>query len=140
MPVNPATNAVSEVRFLVGDTAEPYLLTDDQIQFALDQANAAPLPAATACARALAARFARDVNERFEDISSDSSDKSKAFERLARRLDADAKRRGGLGIPSVGGVRRSEMDAADADNDRVKPSFRRDMFGNPPESSLYSDE
>ena len=128
MPVDPSANTVSEVRFLVGDITEPFLLTDDQIQFALDQAAGKTYPAAAACARALAARFARDVNERFEEIWSDSSQRAKAFEQLARRLDADAKRQGGLGMPVAGGISSADMDSVNAQTDRVKPHFRRNMF------------
>ncbi len=128
MPVDPSANDISAVRFLIGDTAEPFLLTDDQIQFALDQAAGKTYPAAAACARALAARFARDVDERFEEIWQDSSQRSKAFEQLARRLDVDAKRQGGLGIPVAGGISRADMDSVNAQTDRVKPHFRRNMF------------
>lgn len=132
MPVDPSADLISEVRFLVGDVTEPYMLTDAQVQFALDQASDATYAAAAACARALAARFTRDVDERFEEIWSDSSQKSIAFERLARRLEADAKKRGGLGTPSAGGISKADMEAAESDTDRVKPFFRRNLFVNPP--------
>ena len=128
---DPAASPVNEVRFLVGDVTEPYLLDDTQIQFAIDQQGGA-YKAAAMCARALAARFSRDVNRRFEDIWSDAGDRAQNYLALARQLEFDAKRQGGLGVPIGGGVLKSDIDAVRADTSIEQPFFRRNMFANPP--------
>ncbi len=122
---------IENVRFYVGDTETPYLLTDDQINLALD-ATASDLAAAALCARSLSARFARQVDKRFETIWSYNSQKSMAFEKLARNLEQQAKRAGGLGVPVAGGISKADMEAADSSEDRVRPFFRDNLFNNPP--------
>lgn len=122
---------VETVRFYVGDTTVPYMLTDEQIELAID-ATTSDFAAAALCARSLSARFAREVDKRFETISSSNSQKSAAFEMLARTLAQQAKRAGGLGVPLAGGVSRAGMETANADQDRVRPFFFDNQFNNPP--------
>lgn len=122
---------IETVRFYVGDTATPYLLTDDQITLAID-ATTSDLAAAALCARSLSAHFARQVDKRFETIWSYNSQKSMAYEKLARNLEQQAKRAGGLGVPAAGGISRADMESAENDGDRVRPFFRANMFNNPP--------
>lgn len=128
---DPSTDPADAVRFLIGDTTVPFLLTDAEIAFALDQ-NANTYAAAAICARALAGRFARQVDSTFETISSRNSQKRTNYEMLARSLDQQAKRRGGLGIPEAGGISRADAETVNADTDRVRPYFRDGMFQNPP--------
>jgi hypothetical protein len=123
--------AIADVRFYVGDTATPYLLTDEQITLAID-ATTSDLAAAAMCARALSARFARQVDQRFESISSSNSQKSEAYRVLARDLEQQAKRAGGLGLPVAGGISRADVKTADEDEDRVRPYFRDGAFHNNP--------
>jgi hypothetical protein len=120
---------IAQVRFLVGDTENA--LSNRDILFALDQ-NSNVYAAAAICARALAARYARDVDYRFETIESKNGQRSKAFEMLARQLDQRAKRAGGLGEPVAGGISRADVETVHADTDRVKPFFRENLFNNPP--------
>ena len=122
---------IANVRFYVGDTATPYLLTDDQITLAIN-ATSSDLAAAAVCARALAARFASQVDKRFETIWSYNSQKAGAYEKLARNLEQQAKRAGGLGVPVAGGISKADVQAADGDADRVRPYFRDGLFHNPP--------
>lgn len=123
--------AIADVRFYVGDTTTPYLLTDEQITLAID-ATTSDLAAAALCARSLAARYARQADTRFETIWSYNSQKSQAFERLARNLEQQAKRAGGLGTPLAGGISKADVETAESDTDRVRPYFRDGMFANPP--------
>ena len=123
--------AIADVRFYIGDTTTPYLLTDEQITLAID-ATTSDLAAAAMCARALAARFSRQADTRFETIWSYNSQKAIAFERLARNLDQQAKRAGGLGVPAAGGISIADMESAEAETDRVRPYFRTGQFHNPP--------
>lgn len=131
--------AIADVRFYVGDTEVPYLLTDEQITLAID-ATTSDLAAAALCARSLSARFARQVDKRFETIWSYNSQKSMAFEKLARNLEQQAKRAGGLGLPVAGGISRSDVESADADTDRVRPYFRDGQFHNPPAPNAAGSE
>lgn len=133
---------IETVRFYVGDTATPYLLTDEQVTIAID-ATTSELAAAAVCARALAARFAQEADTRFETIWSYNSQKAQAYERLARNLAQQAKRAGGLGTPLAGGISRADAETAAADTDRVRPYFRDGQFHNPPApnapGSAYED-
>lgn len=123
--------AIDDVRFYVGDTDEPYLLTDAQITLAIN-ATTSDVAAAAMCARALAARFAQKVDTQFETISTSGSQRSRAYLRMATTLEQQAKKQGGLGTPEAGGISIAAMEAARTQTDRVKPTFRRGMFANPP--------
>ena len=134
MPFDPADNPVDAVRFLLGDTTAPQQITDLEIQFALDQ-NSSIYAAAALCARALAARYARQVDTRFETIDSKYSQLRSSFEMLARSLEQQAKRAGALGAPVAGGISKTDVEAARSDKDRVKPFFYDSIFANPPASN-----
>ena len=135
MLFDPADSPVDSVRFLIGDTdlSAPQL-SDGEIQFALDQ-NANIYAAAAICARALSARYARRVDTRFETVESKYSQLRDNYEMLARSLDAQAKKKGTLGAPIAGGISRAEVEAAQADMNRVKPFFYDNLFQNPPPSN-----
>lgn len=130
---------IATVRLLYGDTAEPYLLTDEQVTVAID-ATTSDLSAAAMCARALAARYARDVDTKFETVSASYGQRSKAFAMLARALEQQAMRAGGLGLPLAGGISKADVEAALADADRVESYFYADMFSNPPGPNTPVDE
>jgi hypothetical protein len=131
---DPINEPVDAVRFLVGDVDTPQQLTDTEILFALDQ-NANTYAAAAICARALAARYARRVDTKFETIESKYSQLRDSFEQLARSLDQQAKRAGGMGAPLAGGISRADVESAQLDTDRVKPFFYDNIFNNPPASN-----
>jgi hypothetical protein len=120
---------IANVRFLVGDTDN--LLSNRDILFALDQTSNI-YGAAAICARALAGRYAREVDSKFETIESKNSQLRNNYELLARQLDQQAKKRGGMGAPLAGGISRSEVETVQADEDRVKPFFYDAQFTNPP--------
>jgi hypothetical protein len=128
---DPINEPVDAVRFLIGDTATPPQLTDDEILFALDQ-NANIYAAAAICARALSARYARRVDTKFETVESKYSQLRDSYEMLARQLEQQARKRGGLGVPMAGGISRAEVETVRAEVDRVKPFFYENLFNNPP--------
>lgn len=133
---DPSADDISAVRFLIGDPQNwdgtTTQLSDAEIQFALDQAGSSVYEAASNCANALAARYARRVDTKFESISSNYSQLRDNYLSLARTLRIEAKRRGGLGIPVAGGVSEADMETVRSNTDRVKPFFRAAMFSNPP--------
>jgi hypothetical protein len=125
---------ITAVRFYVGDPAgADQQLSDADITFALDQTNDSHLAAAAVCARALAARYARKVDTRFETVESKYSQLRDNFNNLARQLDQQAKKPGaGLGLPVAGGMSKAEVESVRTDTDRVPPYFFDNMFTNPP--------
>jgi hypothetical protein len=135
MAYDPSDSPADSVRFLIGDTniASP-ALTDAEIEFALDQ-NANLYSAAAICARALSARYARRVDTKFETVESKYSQLRDSYEQLARSLDAQAKKRGGLGEPRAGGISEADVENVRNNADRVKPFFYDNLFNNPPPSN-----
>jgi hypothetical protein len=132
---DPADSDLDHVRFLIGDTnGNEQKLQDAEVQFAIDSAPNVYVAAAN-CARAIAGRFASRVDERFESIENRFSQAAKGYYDLALRLDKQAKQVVGMGAPIAGGIRISDMDAARADGDRVKPAVKRGQFANPPETA-----
>lgn len=134
---------IKNVRFLTGDTdSDDQKLSNENILFSIQQANNNIYKAAAICARALAARYASEVDTKFESISSDYSQLRTNYLDLAKRLDVQARKYGSvdadgnpvapIGAPMAGGLTYSDIDAADEDVDRVDPVFRQDQFANPP--------
>lgn len=131
--IDDGVTPTSSVRFLVGDAIEPYQLSDAEIAFALDQMNNNTYRAAAFCARALSAFYARRVDTSFESIDSKYSQLRDSYERLARNLDSQATKQGGLGLPIAGGLTKSDVDLATQNTDRLDPYFYDSMFNNSPE-------
>lgn len=131
---DPSNEPVHAVRLHIGDVTEPFLLEDIEIAFALEQTSNT-FSAAAICARALAARYARRVDGKFETIESKDSQIARNYELLARQLDQQAKTWGGLGLPVAGGISTADAETVNADTDRVKPFFVDNMFNNPPPSN-----
>lgn len=128
--IDDGVTPTSSVRFLVGDAIEPYQLSDAEIAFSLDQMNNNTYLAAAFCARALSAFYARRVDTRFETIDSKYSQLRDSYERLARSLESQGKKQGGLGLPIAGGLTKSEVDLATQNTDRLDPYFYDGMFEN----------
>ena len=83
---DPAVDNIAAVRFEVGDVVEgDYLLSDPEIQYALDREGSI-LKAAARCAESLAARFAREAGERTAQVTLDQSVKYRHYSMLARKL------------------------------------------------------
>lgn len=122
------------VRSKIGDVdTNDQQISDEQIAFALDQASDDIYIASVISARTIAALYARRVDTDAEGLSARFSQRRDAYLQLAKALEVEAKKYGsvGLGVPLVGGVKISEMDSVEEDDDRVRPSFRRDQFRNP---------
>ena len=127
----PDLEPIDAVRFLIGDTTSPFQLTDTEVQFALDSTTNTYLAAAM-CARAIGAKYARRVNKKFETISADYGDLKTNYDLLARQLEMQGKREGGLGTPLAGGISKADVESVDALTDRVRPYFRDGQHSNPP--------
>lgn len=128
---DPSASDKDAVRFLIGDTdVTDAALTDEEIAYALAQ-NPNIYAAAAICARAIAGKYATEVDTKFESVSVNYSQKAKAYYELAKRLERQAKTQGGLGIPLAGGISITERDSVNEDSDRIPPSFYTDQFRNP---------
>lgn len=124
---DPSKSAADQVRFLVGDTRSPFLLSDEEILALLADSDQATAPAAAAGADALAARFAGSTDVSSGGVRKAESQKATAFRHLAKRL-----RRTKCGVePWAGGLSKSEIIASEEDTDLVQPTFSKGMHDNP---------
>lgn len=129
-----------KVRFLLGDVdTNDQLITDEEIT-ALLTVVPTIVYAAAACADALAAKYARQVDSTNIEISVSASRRSEAFAALAKRLramPADTMTTGGDGSGvvlagiTIGGRSVSTRDSLAEDTSIVQPAFSRGMFDNP---------
>jgi len=97
-----ALTDIEIVRLGIGDTIEPYVLTDDQITYFLtinsDDTDAAIEDAQIAMSQILAVRA---VNIRTEDLWEDNRDASKRYN---ESLDKSATLKGSSAYPIIGGA------------------------------------
>jgi len=112
---DPAGSLRDRVRFLVGDTeaAQP-LASDGEVDWSLAR-HGSPAAAAAALARALAARFARQVDLSIGDLSRAAAQQHAHFLALAERLAREAASEGvglhaGALDPVRGGFRLGQHD------------------------------
>lgn len=126
---NPASSSKDAVRFFIQDTAAPWLLQDEEIEYTLT-IDADPMAAAATCARSIAMSFARLAkSKKVGDLSIDYGERSKFYQELADTLEA----KGNIGgvIPYSGGISISDKINVEGNTDRVRPPFRVDQFDNP---------
>jgi len=126
---DPSSSNRDAVRFLVGDTdkCEPQL-DDREIDFLLIQ-DGNPISAAACAADALAAKYARQVDNDSGSNSDSASQRSTAYLALAAELRRKLGRR--AVAPFCGGISVADKQTRENDSDRVAPSFTRDMNDNP---------
>ncbi len=97
---DPANVPADEVRFLLGDIAEPYRLTDGEVDYLLTKRNAVVGHAAYDGARMLVAKYTGMPNKQIGATLTD-------FGQLVRQYDALAKdlaRRYLVGTPTATGL------------------------------------
>lgn len=124
---------LNSVRLLVGDTnTSDQLVQNEEITFALAQANTNIYYAAAWICRVIAAKYSRLVDTQLDGaLSANYSTRSKQYQQLAAQIEAQGKKTSGksLGV-FAGGISVTEMTLANEDTDRVKPSFSIDQFDN----------
>lgn len=118
-----------KVRLMLGDT-DPgdAKFSDEEIAGALAIYGTTSLTAA-ALADSLAAKYSGRTSISVDGLSVNYAARVAQYSALADRLRSASA--GSIGEPFVGGIRSSEMDAADEDTDRVAPAFSHDMHINP---------
>ncbi|HSG63305.1 MAG TPA: hypothetical protein VLA24_17910 [Pseudomonadales bacterium] len=130
------------VRVLIGDNdSSDYALDDVYITFFLDEANQNVYLAGSMAAEALAAKYAGTVSESKADSHGlhsqrrELSDRFKHYKDLANMLRQRYERTGGtfgLGAAGVfaGGISVAGKATQVGDEDRVAPSFTRELHEN----------
>lgn len=128
---DPATTSRDAVRFLVGDTdTTDQLVSDEEISWVLTQHSGVRHAAAATC-EAIAAKFARQAEMSVDDVSIKAGEKAEHYRALAKELRAQAAIAGKVAKPFAGGISIADKDDREADTDRVKPFFRRDLHDVP---------
>jgi hypothetical protein len=131
---DPANVPADQVRFLLGDTTAPFLLSDAEVAWLLTTADDVALTAAASGAGGLAARFAGLVDATTGDVSKSYSQKAKGYAELAKRLAAAAVTAASgeaVPVPWAGGISWSERDTNAADSDLTAPYFYEGMDSRP---------
>jgi len=129
-----ASGRLNATRFLLGDTnsGDPQV-QDTEVTFALSQTGDNIYFAAAWLARTVASKYSRQVDIDLDgQLSASYSDLAQQYNRLADQLEYQGTKAGGrLGI-KAGGITKTSIEAARQNTNRVKPTFRRDRFWNPP--------
>jgi hypothetical protein len=128
-----ASGRLNSVRLLVGDTdSADQLAQDEEILFAISQANNNIYYAAAWVCRTVAAKFSRMVDTTLDGaLSAKYSTRSKQYQQLAAQVEAQGKKTSGKSLGVFGGgYSSSAMQVANEDPDRVKPAFGINQFDN----------
>jgi hypothetical protein len=128
-----ASGRLNSVRLLVGDTDDAdQLAQDEEILFAISQANNNIYYAAAWVCRTVAAKFSRMVDTTLDGaLSAKYSTRSKQYQQLAAQVEAQGKKTSGKSLGVFGGgYSSSAMQVANQDTDRVKPAFSITQFDN----------
>lgn len=127
---NPSANEIDAVRLMIGDTIDEECsrqLSDEEIQFYLDQWCNPTVAAAEACL-ALAAKYSRRADEKVGDVSVSYSQTAKQYLELAQSL----KNRSNIYAGKVicGGISKSDKQTIESNGDRVEPAFTKRTHDN----------
>lgn len=135
-----ASGRLNSVRLLVGDTdTDDQLAQDEEVLFALSQANNNIYYAAAWLCRTIAAKFGRLVDTTLDGaLSAKYSTRVKQYQQLATQIEAQGKKTSGKSLGVFGGgVTTSGMQVVNEDTDRVKPAFTIDQFDNVEAGNQY---
>lgn len=120
------TEPKDKVRLMIGDTTnDDPQFSDEELEAMLDVYGSVQ-QSAIAAARALSARYSRQADKWVGDLKILASQRSKHYRDLAEMLESASV--SAFGVPSAGGIRISQKEAAVGDADRVQPSFTSGMF------------
>lgn len=130
---DPADEPKDAVRFLLGDTDQVRpLLSDEEIEFLITEADDNVYEAAALSADHLVAKFAREVSMSADGLSWQGNQLFQQFKELSGALWRLARKKSGArALPYVGGISRAERERADADADLVPTHFRSHMHDAP---------
>ena len=135
-----ATGRLNVVRLLIGDTdTNDQLIKNEEITFALAQANDNVYFAASWSARTISAQFARRVTTKLDGaLSANYSDLAKQYKALSDDLREQGQKYSMTSASlKAGGISNAAIDAAQALTDRPSAAFSKGQFDNPPNDSQY---
>jgi len=135
-----AGGRLNVVRLLIGDTdTNDQLLDNDEITFALAQANDNVYFAASWSARTISAQFARRVTTKMDGaLSANYSDLAKQYKALSDDLREQGQKYSMTSTSlRAGGISNTVVDATQALTDRPSASFSKGQFDNPPNDTQY---
>lgn len=135
-----AAGRLNVVRLLIGDTAtNDQLIKNEEVTFALAQANDNVYFAASWSARTISAQFARRVTTKMDGaLSANYSDLAKQYKALSDDLREQGQKYSMTSASlKAGGISNAAIDAAQALTDRPSASFSKGQFDNPPNDSQY---
>lgn len=119
--------SIDKVRFYCGDTnSADQQLTDEEIQFALDEAGA-PRSAAAICCDRLAAYYVRLVDKTIGSLRITYSQRYQQYHNMAVQLRSRAAYQA---MPTAGAVLVADKQANQEDDTLVTPSFNVDILDN----------
>lgn len=129
---DPCGSQLDAIRFAIGDTdsTDP-LLTDEELNYLLKQSGGATQAAALSACRRLLAKFARCVDTRTGDIDVKYSQR---IEHIKTQMEMI--RQESVPTPYAGGIRVSDIENVQDDEDRQGPQFAIGMFDNPVDDPL----
>jgi len=127
-----------QIRILIQDAKGPkqYLPTEHYTAILQLEPDNVYRAAAIAC-RAIASKFAIQVNTTADKVSISRQQKFEHFMKLADKFDAMADKGSStiasVGGPALTGVSNDEIDSQRQDTDRPQSKFRKGMDDNPPD-------
>jgi len=125
-----ALGRLNATRFLIGDTNEDdQQVQDEEVAFALAQANNNTYFAGAFLCRTIAAKYSRNVDVKISGALEEMSSQLQAhYLELAEALEYQASKTGGVLGVKAGGITLSAVDAVRANTNRVTPKFTKDQF------------
>lgn len=97
---------VGQVRLIIGDSIEPYIISDEVIEFLLEQADGDIMKAAKMALQFVIRSLTKAVDQSVGDISIKYSQMLANF----RAIQDDLDRKSNLSVPIFGGTTRSEVE------------------------------
>lgn len=124
-----ALGRLNTIRLLIGDTdTNDQQVQDEEVSFALAQANNNVYKSSAWLCRVIAAKYSRNVDSEISGALKESASQLKVhYIALADTLEYQSQKLGGIGI-AAGGITVSTVDGVRANTNRVKPEFTKDQF------------
>lgn len=125
-----ALGRLNATRLLIGDTdTNDEQVQDEEVAFALAQANNNVYLAGAWLCRGIAAKYSRSVDQEISGALKESSSQLQSqYLELADTLEKQARKFGGAMGVSAGGITVSTVEGVRENTNRVKPSFNKDQF------------
>jgi hypothetical protein len=127
---NPAASDKDAVRHLLGDTNEDdQQLSDEEIEWEIDNAGGSVRTAASRAARSLGSRYSlQPSSKKVGDLAITYGDRSAAMSAIADALSDDTAL---VAVPIGGGISWNDKQNEERRTDRVPPSFKKGLMDDP---------